>query len=839
MSSSPICLIVGTRPEGIKMIPVYYALKAAQVPVLLCATMQHEQLLQDVFDAFDVQPDIVLDVMRINQDLFYLTQSLLQKLKEIFGLYKPSLVLVQGDTTSAMVGALAAFYYKIPVGHIEAGLRTDDLYAPFPEEMNRRVISVLAQFHFAPTQQAYDCLLAEHIAPQHVLITGNTVVDALRIIKQRITMGAMSVTNSLKEKIKSAQAEHKKIIVLTMHRRESLSGGVERVLQVVHSFLQQHPDVVCFYPLHPNPCVVQAVHNIGLFATPNCYVSEPLAYQDLIFLLDNADVVLTDSGGIQEEAVSLGKAVLILREKTERSEGIKAGLAWLVGTDPELILQALQRAYAAPLTCSPTMVYGDGFAAEKIVTHIKTLMQHADTERFAENKFGLDHNKQKALVMNKKVSVLGLGYIGLPTAVLCADAGFSVFGFDIDAERVEAINSGDPVIQETDLTEKLMIALGTGRFVASTTLHSADYYIIAVPTPFKENKKADLRYVMAAAESISHVLKQGNTVILESTVPVGTTALVAQFLQDKTGLVPGKDFYLAYCPERVLPGQILKELVENDRVIGGYDTSSLPTVQAFYAAFVTGQIYLTNATSAEMVKLIENSSRDVQIAFAHQVASMAYAQGLDPYEIIALANKHPRVNILNPTCGVGGHCIAVDPWFLIESFGAQTALLQAARMVNDTRPFEVVEQIFKAVRAWQAEHSRACTVLLMGQTYKPDVDDMRESPAVRIADTVREHKAIRMLVCEPYLNNKTVALYGDAAVSIQEGLEQADMVVFLVAHTRFKVIDQKLLAGKRVLDFCGINQAFKKHDKNEFWPARKMSVDAAQIHVKNRLQELE
>ena len=846
MTSTPILIIVGTRPEGIKMMPVYFELKKAGIPVILCSTMQHDQLLQDVFDLFGVKPDIDLKVMRINQDLFYMTQTLLQKTKEVFKTYQPSMVLVQGDTTSTMAAAMAAFYLKIPVGHIEAGLRTDDIYAPFPEEMNRRVVSAFASLHFAPTEAAHARLLAEQLKPETIFYTGNTVVDALYLIKERITNGSVTVTDSLKAKITACKNRSQKIIVLTMHRRESFNGGIKRVLQTVRSFLQKHPDVACIYPFHPNPHVVSVLHEIGLSDLSNCFVCEPLTYQNLVYLLDNADFVLTDSGGIQEEAISLGKSVLVLREKTERQEGVQCGLAELVGTDVHKVMQGLKRLYRQNVVPRASTLYGDGQAADKIVQILQTHLKKEATLPFKEiesEKLPL-LVKQRTPIMTKKVSILGLGYIGLPTAVVCAQAGFLVEGFDVDIDRVRAINKGDPVIQETDLTEKLQIALQEYAFCAVTELSASDYFVIAVPTPFKEEKKADLSYVMQAAQTVATVLKKGDTVILESTVPVGATDALAASLQEKTGLIAGIDFYVAHCPERVLPGNIFKELIENDRVLGGINTLSVYAAQELYAAFVTGKIYLTDAKSAEMIKLVENSSRDVQIAFAHQVASMAYAAGLDPYEIIALANKHPRVHILNPSCGVGGHCIAVDPWFLIETFNAQTTLLQAARNINDSRPLQAVEYIFKAVRAWHTKHARPCTVLLMGQTYKPDVDDMRESPAVRIADMVREHSGVRMLVCEPHLNqHKMKTLYGDAAIQVSEGLELADIVVFLVGHTRFKAIDKKILADKQVLDFCGMQYVSKEHDVQPlYWPASSCAFfqqdDAGHQAIQQSIQEL-
>lgn len=819
----PIVIIIGTRPEAIKMVPVYVALKKANLPVFLCSTMQHNQLLYDVFDLFKIVPDVELNVMRIGQDLFYVTQSLLQKTKELFQSIHPSLVLVQGDTTSTMAAAMAAFYFKIPIGHIEAGLRTYDIYAPFPEEMNRRVVTQMATLHFTPTERATQNLVNEGVSKSSIFCTGNTVVDALRMVKSHIEQGTITVSQVLKDKVAWCKERGSKILLLTMHRRESFDGGIERVLHTVKEFLRQHDTIFCFYPFHPNPHVVHAVQQVGIADLQNCFLLEPLSYQDMVYLLDHVDMVLTDSGGIQEEAVSLGKRVLILREKTEREEGIQEGLATLVGTDKNRVSEMLHNLATTETLVKPSTVYGDGYASERIVTIIKQNYRLDTIKVPSINIIPTHICKEDGM---KKVAVLGLGYIGLPTSIVLAESGYNVLGFDIDSDRVAAINKGDPVIQEPDLFEKLSMALQTNMFVASTDIESSDYFIIAVPTPFKEEKKADLSFVFAALDTIVSVVKQGDVIILESTVPVGTTQRIASYLEKQTGLKVGRDIYVAHCPERVLPGNIFKELIHNDRILGGVNKESVYKARDLYAGFVKGSIYLTDAKTAEMVKLIENSSRDVSIAFAHQVASMAYAVGLDPYEVIELANKHPRVNILKPSAGVGGHCIAVDPWFLIETFEHQTKLLQAARQVNDGRPFEILEHIYTAVRQVCNELKRNCTVLLMGLTYKADIDDVRESPALRIANMVREHSAIKMLVCEPHLNQKKLqSLYANAATTITEGLQQADIVVFLVAHTRFRAIDKKLLQGKKVLDFCGIfNNAVKQEQDNLYWPASSESL---------------
>lgn len=827
-----IVLVIGTRPEGIKLMPLYLALKRAGHEPYIVSTMQHDALLTEVFTLFGVKPDFDLQIMRLGQDLFYLTQSILQKTKELFIKIKPSLVVVQGDTTSSMAAALAAFYLKIPVLHVEAGLRTDDVYAPFPEEMNRRVIGSLATIHCAPTQLAVDNLRAAGVKNDAIFLTGNTVVDALRIIKEQLDTDLLSVDKRLHKIVQEYTTKQKKIMVLTAHRRESFDGGLERIFGAVKKFLIEHPQVVCFYPYHPNPAVIKAIAYARLSDVSNMVMSEAISYKDMVYLLLASDMVLTDSGGIQEEAVSLGKPVLVLREKTERMEGVMAGLAHIVGTDHNAIYNALTGLvhcnYAQAGT--ETAVYGDGYAAEKIVTIITAydgaISFNKEIIHTAGHGASMVHDIKKKEKRMNTICMVGLGYIGLPTAIIAVDHGCTVMGIDVDQQRVDKINAGDPVIHEPEIYEKLQCALGTGRFRAMTTMQPADFFIVAVPTPFKENKLADLSYVYSAGESIAQVLAKGNVVILESTIPVGTTDAFAQFLQEKTGLKAGVDFYVAHCPERVLPGNIFNELIENDRIIGGINQDSVHAAKKLYTQFVRGNLYLTDAATAEMVKLVENSSRDVQIAFANQVASMAYSIGLNPFEVIELANKHPRVNILKPGCGVGGHCIAVDPWFLVETFPAQTKLLHAARLVNDNKPLEVIQCVRSAVDEWKKTNAAECKVAVFGLTYKADVDDLRESPAMHIAQLLKTWRDIQLLVVEPHVHqSKMVTLFGDQAVNVTDAVQEADVVLFLVGHTRFKAIDRKQLQNKKVLDFCGLLYEPKKQsDEKEhmFWPARSM-----------------
>lgn len=822
---NPIILIVGTRPEGIKMAPVYFSLKKAGFNVLLCSTGQHNELLSDVLTIFGIKPDINLDIMRQGQDLFYTTQSILQKCKEFFLHAKPQLVLVQGDTTSTMAATLAAFYLKIPVGHIEAGLRTDDIYAPFPEEVNRRLVSSMATYHFAPTPFACAHLLKQGILSETIFCTGNTIVDSLRYIQQKIALGHIIVTSNIKNHLLASQKLNQKIILLTLHRRESFGQDMLNCLTAVKEFLQNNPDVFCFYPYHPNPYVIEAIARIHLSELDNIYLTEPLPYQDLVAILSQSTLVVTDSGGIQEEAVSLGKYTIILREKTERPDGIWAGIAFLAGTDQKKIKNFLVENVHKPPR-EESHIFGDGHAAEKISTILSHVIHNKQTTHTPSSYSSSIEKKiyEKKDCVMKKVCVVGIGYIGLPTAIIAAENQLEVIGFDIDEDRVKKINEGNPVIEEPEVFERLQLVLHN-TFKASTIMEYADYYVIAVPTPFYEDKKADLSYVFDAAARIAPYITHNTVIILESTVPIGTTKRLAHFLEEATHLKAGIDFFVSHCPERVLPGKIFHELAHNSRIIGGINKESIEKTVSFYRHFVKGELYLADSISAEMIKLVENSSRDVQIAFAHQIASMSASLGLDPYNIIELANKHPRVNILNPTAGVGGHCIAVDPWFLIESFPQHSSLLHAARIVNEQRPHEIIQIIRKEVHDFKALHQRICKVLVLGLTYKPNIDDMRESPALFIAQQLQQLSTVDLLVCEPHINKSVLTqLFGSSIVNLQEGIIAADIIVYLVAHSRFKAIDEKFTKTKKQFDFCGILHK-EKNSTNEtreymFWPAR-------------------
>ena len=370
--NNPILLVVGTRAEAIKLVPLYIALKTQNINVLLCATFQHSDLLQQVFDIFQVKPDFNLDVMIKNQDLFYLQKTIMDRTKEVYEKVKPRLVLVHGDTTTTMASALAAFYLNIPVGHVEAGLRTGNMRSPFPEELNRKLVGQIADYHFAPTAFSTANLLSEGINRTTVFCTGNTVVDALYWMKNLINSKKIEIDKKLKNLVENSKKENKKLILLTAHRRESFGDGLIRIFNAVKKFANKYPDSLIIFPMHPNPNVLIAAQKADILNIKNIKIMPSLLYKDLIYTLLNVNFVATDSGGIQEEAVSLGKHVLVLRDVTERWEGVWDGSEDMVGTDENLILSSMEKCYhLKKINESLSSIYGDGKSCDRIVAILK------------------------------------------------------------------------------------------------------------------------------------------------------------------------------------------------------------------------------------------------------------------------------------------------------------------------------------------------------------------------------------------------------------------------------------------------------------------------------------
>lgn len=408
-----------------------------------------------------------------------------------------------------------------------------------------------------------------------------------------------------------------------------------------------------------------------------------------------------------------------------------------------------------------------------------------------------------------QVAVIGLGYIGLPTAALLASCGWSVCGVDVSQRVVDTVSTGRVHIQERDLDKLVHDVITVKALVASTEIPTASFYMIAVPTPLGDNNAPDITHVEAAARAIAPKLLPGACIILESTSPIGTTERLAQIISElrpdlivpRYGSDDEADIALAYCPERVLPGRIVNELVHNDRVIGGVTAACAERAAMLYTSFVKGDCLYTTARIAETVKLVENSFRDVNIAFANELSMIADAIGVDVWEVIRLANRHPRVNILQPGPGVGGHCIAVDPWFLVAGAPSTARLVRTAREVNDQKAVHTEHKIRALLDA--APEGKAA---LLGLAFKPDIDDFRESPALEIAEALAHTHGDRILVVEPFVEELPKAFDGTGAhlVTLSSGLRQADIVVVLVDHTAFKHLSPADLAGKLVLDTRGM-----------------------------------
>ncbi len=407
-----------------------------------------------------------------------------------------------------------------------------------------------------------------------------------------------------------------------------------------------------------------------------------------------------------------------------------------------------------------------------------------------------------------KVSVVGLGYIGLPTAAIIASRGVEVIGIDVSQHAVDTINQGKIHIVEPDLDMLVQSAVTTGKLKATLEPEPADVFLIAVPTPFSEGYKPDLSYIETAVKKIAPVLQKGNLVILESTSPVGTTEKISKWMNEiRTDLsFPHQnseqaDIYIAHCPERVLPGYVIQELVTNDRVIGGLTPQCAEQAKALYQLFVKAECIVTDARTAEMAKLTENSFRDVNIAFANELSIVCDDLNINVWELINLANRHPRVNILKPGPGVGGHCIAVDPWFIVDSSPEQARLIRTAREVNDSKPEFVVNKIRKVAAAFKQPK-----IALLGLAFKADIDDLRESPAVDIAEKVIQDALGDVLIVEPYIKKLPDNLQAEHVklVCFVDSLAEANIIVTLTDHSVFKQIKPSVLHEKVIIDARGI-----------------------------------
>ena len=403
--------------------------------------------------------------------------------------------------------------------------------------------------------------------------------------------------------------------------------------------------------------------------------------------------------------------------------------------------------------------------------------------------------------LHMKACFMGLGYIGLPTAIIAAKHGVEVFGVDINEAVVEQTNKGKLHIVEPGLEEMLQEVISAGTLKAYTQPQESDAYFIVVPTPFKGDHQPDTSFVESATRMVLPLLKEGDLYVIESTSPVGTTEYMATVIFTERPELRGK-IYIAYCPERVLPGNVIYELVNNDRVIGGIDEASTKKAADFYRQFVTGELHTTNSKTAEMCKLTENSSRDVQIAFANELSYICDKAGINVWELIELANKHPRVNILQPGCGVGGHCIAVDPYFITSAYPEESRLIASAREINNYKAMWCAEKVKNAILEFELKKRRKPVVAMMGLAFKPNIDDLRESPAKSItANVMQLSDKVEILVVEPNVAEHKVY----KLTNYKAAYEKADIVAFLVNHKEFAALNYR--TDVQVFDFCG---TFKK-----------------------------
>lgn len=722
------------------MAPVLHALeKRASDRTLIHSRQHYSPSLDSVFfqELRLPQPDYSLEIGMEQGGHSRQIGGILIRIEPVLEEERPDVVLVQGDTNTVAAAALAASKLGIPVGHVEAGLRSYD--RTMPEETNRIVTDHLSDFLFAVTPLQREILLKEGIAREKIHVVGNTVTDALM---RHLHLARRSLI------LDNLKLDPGGYFLFTAHRSANVDyrTPLEEVAALL-SALQKEFGLPILWPIHPR--ALKCLKQFGIHLPPGVIVCDPLGYLDFVRLEAEAKLIVTDSGGVQEEACILGVPCITIRENTERPETIEVGANVLVGRDPQKLIQAAERFCSTPREWQNP--FGDGTTAEKILDIVNRRLGSAPS------------------TVSETVSVIGMGYMGLPTACLLGTHGVPTRGVDIDAERVELINQGRTPFSEKGMDALVALAVEQG-FRASTRLEPSDVYIIAVPTPVKDGQ-CDLSFVVRAAETVAEVARDGQLVILESTVKPNTCKQILKPLFERAG----KRVLIAHCPERALPGNTLEEIVSNDRIIGGLNEEAGRGAMRIYESFTKGELLLTDATTAEIAKLIENTFRDVNIAFANELETIGREMGVNVSEAIRLANRHPRVNILQPGPGVGGHCIPIDPWFLIE--GSRSArLIPTARRINDDRPRVIVEIVKRMLGDPAGKR-----VGILGLAYKKNVDDCRESPALKMIELLRESGAL-VRVFDPLVDSCSgVELVG----SFGELDDWADLLVLATDHDAF------------------------------------------------------
>ncbi|MDX2367874.1 MAG: UDP-N-acetylglucosamine 2-epimerase (non-hydrolyzing) [Colwellia sp.] len=738
-----IGIIVGTRPEIIKMAPVIRECQKRAIPYFIIHSNQHysEEMDSIFFKELKLPaPHYNLGVgsgLHSNQ-----TGNILIEMEPILIQEKPDVVLVQGDTNTVLSGALAASKLDIKVGHIEAGLRSYD--RTMPEETNRIMTDHISDFLFAVGPNQHAILAKEGIDLDKIFTVGNTVSDSLF---QHLDISASTSTI-----LTDLDVESGKFFLVTAHRASNVDV-MANLMELLALFDKLHAKYsqTIVWPIHPR---TQAkLKEFGIELPSYLKLIPPIGYLDFIQLQKHAQLILTDSGGIQEEACLLGVPCITLRENTERPESIEVGANVLVGRDADKALAAADKWLS---TTSGDFnwknPFGDGHVAELILDIITNTRSTLVDENIAAR--------------NETLAVVGMGYMGLPIASLLAQAGYSVTGVDLNSDKVDAINRGECPFDEAGLPELIHKVVSQGFLKASISIPSSETYLVAVPTPHKDNS-CDRSYVFAAVDAIAKVAKNGQTVIVESTISPQTSVAVEQRFKDA-----GLTIDVVHCPERAIPGQTLHELVHNDRIIGASNETAQLKVKAVYQSFVKGEVFLTDLTTAECIKLVENTSRDVGIAFANELSEIAKELNVDVYEVIRLANRHPRVNVLTPGPGVGGHCIPIDPWFLVENTKAGE-FVRLARTINDKRPSIVAQQALDLL----VGDVKGKKVGILGVAYKANVDDCRESPAEAILEYFNQ-AGVNVSYHDPYVESWDCPRF----TTINEMDSWADVIILVTDH---------------------------------------------------------
>jgi UDP-N-acetylglucosamine 2-epimerase (non-hydrolysing) len=736
-----ICIVVGTRPEVIKMAPVIRECQKRNLDFFIIHSNQHYSSSMDeiFFQELELPaPKYNLNVgsgKHSNQ-----MGNILIKIEPIIEKEKPDILLAQGDTNTVVAAALAASKLEIKVGHIEAGLRSYD--RSMPEETNRIVTDHISDYLFAVTSNQVKILSGEGVNSSKIVLTGNTIVDAL--------FQALDISAKKSSILDTLNITSKDYFLATIHRSSNVDSEIKlkEVLSLLDGMAKKFNKKI-IWPVHPR--TLKQIETFKLELSPNIKTVEPVGYFDFIQLEKHASLILTDSGGVQEEACILGVPCLTIRENTERPETVEVGANALIGTNLEKgIVEAENFLTKNKSWKNP---FGDGHSSQIILDTVLGIKK-------------LDTTIYKP----KKVSVIGLGYMGLPMASLIANAGHSVVGVDLKQDKVDLINKGLCPFEEHGLPDLVKTAVLENNFKAQLKPVASDIYIISVPTP-SINQKCDLSYVIKACESLLDVISDGELVIIESTIKPRTCDDIISPLFKNAG----KNILVGHCPERAIPGNTIFELINNDRIIGGTTNNATEIIYDFYSSFIKGKLHKTNARTAECCKLVENSFRDVNIAFANELAELSDDFDVNVWQLIGLANKHPRVNILNPGPGVGGHCIAVDPWFLTEDTD-KAKLIPAARMINDARPSSVAHKMDSALNGKKSK------IGILGVSYKKNVDDSRETPAEKIVEELL-HLGHEVIVHDPFVSDWILT---ENNKNFESFSKWADAFILVTDHDIFK-----------------------------------------------------